>query len=140
MVVARIKTNMKKHFLDILDTWAAKECTHIRITETLDDFGQIIDQSRVETEIIGLVGDVSFKGNNYPIGLLQPGDLCLMAKYSDNIIISDQLTSSTTRHDHIIFQNVEYRIEDMDIGYDLNDASTNHEPVFCKYLLRKVTI
>jgi hypothetical protein len=107
MGIAKVKLGMLKHFNQILDTWGGKKVTHIIITETIDELGQIINQSRVETIIYGIVGDASFKGNNFPLGLLQPGDLCLMAKYSDNIIIDD---------------------------------STDHEPVFCKYLLRRVTI
>jgi hypothetical protein len=60
MVVARIKANMKKHFNDLLNTWASKECTHVQITETIDELGQIIDQSRFTSTIYGIVSPANF--------------------------------------------------------------------------------
>ena len=140
MSVARAKLGLKNHFQIILNTWAGKEVTHVKITETIDELGQIIDQTRTESTIYGIVGDANFKGNNQPIGLLQPGDLCANFKYEDNVIVSDQLTESTTRHDHIIFQEVEYRVEDIEIAYDVLVSQTSHEPVFTKHLLRKTII
>ena len=140
MPIARVKLGLLKHFNQIIKTWAGRECTHVIITETIDDFANIIDQSRIETTVYGIIGDANFKGNEYPIGLLQPGDLCGTFKYSDNIIISDQLTSNTTRQDHIIFESNEYRVENMTLGYDVKISEISQEPVIVNYLLRRLTI
>ena len=140
MVKARVSLGLEKHMNQLLRTWAGKECTHVQIVEELDDFGQIIDQTRTTSTVYGVIGDASFKGNNYPIGLLQPGDLCGTFLYSDDIIMPSQLTDTTTRQDHIIFQSEEYRIESIEIGYDLNTVTGNHDPIIVKYLLRRITI
>lgn len=140
MTKARVSLGMLKHFNQLLSTWAGKEVTHIIITETQDDMGQIIDQSRVTVTIYGVIGDASFKENGFPIGSLQPGDLCAMFLYTDDVRLSDQLTDSTGRQDHIIYQNIEYRIASVDYGYDLNITTGNHDPIYGKYLLRKTII
>ena len=139
-MTARVSLGMKKHFLQLLRTWAGKECTHVIITETIDDFANIVDQSRSTSTITGIVGDASFKDNGFPIGSLHPGDLCAMYLYTDDVQLSNQLTDLTTRQDHIIFQGIEYRVESVDWGYDLNTTSGEHEPIFGKYLLRKTII
>jgi len=139
MTKARVSLGMLKHFNQLLRTWAGKECTHVIITETIDDFAQIIDRSQTTSTIYGIVGDASFKENGFPIGSLQPGDLCAMYLYTDDVQLSNQLTDSTTRQDHIIFQSVEYRVESVDWGYDLAKTG-NHDPIFGKYLLRKTII
>ena len=137
---ARVKLGLLNHFQIILDTWAGKECTHIIITETIDDFGQIIDRSQTTSTVYGIIGDANYKGSEYPIGILQPGDLCGTFLYSDDIIMPSQLTDTTTRQDHIIFQSEEYRIESMELGYDLNTVTGNHEPIIAKYLLKRIII
>jgi len=131
---ARVKSGFLKHFQQILDTWGGKECTHLQITETIDDMGQIIDRSETSTTIYGIVSPASYNENYHPIGSLQSGDLTTFFKYSDNVIKSTQLTDSTTRKDHIIYEGNEYRVEQLqEITYDVG------EPVFVRYLLRKVS-
>lgn len=134
---ARVKLGLLNHFQIILSTWAGKKCEHIRITETQDEFAQIIDRSQTTNTIYGIVGDASFKENEFPIGILAPGDLCGMFLYTDDVRLSDQLTDLTTRRDHIIFQGIEYKIISIDWGYDLNTTTGEHEPIFGKYLLRR---
>ena len=136
-MTARVAKGMLKHFNQILSVWAGKECAHVKIIETIDDFGQIISQTQETSTITGIVGDANFKDNGFAIGTLAPGDLCCMFLYTDDVRLSDQLTDSTTRQDHIIFQGVEYRIISIDWGYDLNTTTGEHDPIFGKYLLRR---
>ena len=140
MVVARVRANMRKHFADILDTWAAKNCTHRIITETIDDMGNIIDRSYTDTIIYGIISPAKYKDNNYPIGSLQPGDLTAFFKYSDSVRLSDQLTESTTQHSHIIYEGIEHRIESAEFAFDILVSQVSHEAVFGNYLLRKITV
>jgi hypothetical protein len=140
MPVAKTKFGLREHFNQILETWGGVELTHVIIIETIDEMGNIIDQSRSHSTIYGLIGNPNFKGSNFSIGFLQPGDLCLITKYEYDIIISNKLTESTTRHDNIIFQGVEYQVKDIEIGYDILVPTVSHEPVICKYLLRRVIV
>ena len=140
MVVARVAAGMLKHFNQLMRVWGAKECTHVIITETIDDMGQIIDQSRVEITIYGVVSPANFKGNGQPIGYLQPGDLTAFYLHSDNVIIANQLTEVTTRHDHIIYEGNEYKVYNVEWAYDVKTSQVNHEPIFGNYLLRKLSV
>jgi len=134
MPLGRVKANMAFHFNMILESWAGKECTHVQITETIDDMGQIIDRSETSTTIYGIVSPASYNENYHPIGSLQSGDLTAFFKYSDDVIKSSQLTDTTTRKDHIIYEGNEYRVEQLqEIAYDVDT------PVFARYLLRKVS-
>lgn len=139
MVVARIKANMKKHFNDLLDTWAAKECTHRQIVEEIDELGNIINRSETDVTIYALISPINLKTNNTVMGHAQPGDLTMFAKYEDNIIISDQLTSTTTRHDNIIYEGIEYQIYNIEYAYDVNVSQVSHEPIFGNYHLKRIT-
>ena len=139
MTVARVAAGMKKHFAQLMRVWGAKECTHVIITETIDELGQIIDQSRSTSTIYGVVSPANFKGNNQPIGYLQPGDLTAFFKYEDDVIISNQLTELTTRHDHIIYEGNEYQVYNVEYAYDVKTSKVSHEPVFGNYLLRRIT-
>jgi len=139
MSVARVACGMLKHFNQLLLIWGAKECTHVIITETIDDFGNIIDQSRSTATIYGIVSPANFKGNDQPIGYLQTGDLTAFFKYSDNVIISNQLTELTTRHDHIIYESNEYQVYDVTYAFDILVSQVSHEPIFGNYLLRRIT-
>jgi len=68
-------------------------------------------------------------------GFLEIGDLTAFFKYSDDVIVSKQLTETTTRYDQIIYQGVKYKVEQLrDIAYDVD------EPIFAQYLLRKVSV
>ena len=139
MAVGRTKAGMGKHFDQIIKTWAGKECIHRIITETIDDMGNIIERSNVDSTIYGIVSPADLKGKNQPIGYAQPGDLTGLFKYDNDIIISDQLTEYTTRQDHIIYEGFEYRIENQQIAYDINVQSVSHEPIFTNNLLRKLS-
>ena len=131
---ARVRSGFSKHFQQILNVWGGKECTHVQITETLDEMGQVIDQSRSTSTIYGIISPASYNENYHPIGSLQQGDLTAFFKYSDDVIKSSQLTDSTIRKDHIIYEGNEYRVEQIqEIAYDVDD------PVFARYLLRKVS-
>lgn len=139
MVIGRTKAGMSKHFAQILRVWAGKECTHRIITETIDEMGNVIERSHIDTIVHGIVSPADFKGNTQPTGLFQPGDLTGLFRYEDDIIISDQITEYTTRQDHIIYENIEYRIEKQETAFDINVSSVSHEPVFTNNLLRKVS-
>ena len=132
---AATKFDLLDGFIQILEGWGGKTCTHVQIIETIDDLGQIIDQSRSTLTIYGIVSPADYTENYNTIGSLQSGDLTAFFKYSDDVIKSSQLTDSTTRKDHIIYQGNEYRVEQLqEIAYDIDD------PVFCRYLLRKVSV
>lgn len=140
MKVARVAAGMLKHFNQLMTAWGSKECTHVQITETIDELGQIIDQSRSTSTIYGVVSPANFKGNNQPIGHLQPGDLTAFFLYTNDVIISNQLTESTTRHDHIIYEGNEYRVENVEYAYDVSVSQVSHDPIFGNYLLRRLSI
>ena len=131
---ARVQSGFLKHFQQILNVWGGKECTHVRIVETLDEMGQVIDYTETSATIYGIISPASYNENYHPIGSLQQGDLTAFFKYSDDVIKSSQLTDSTVRKDHIIYEGNEYRVEQVqEIVYDVGD------PVFARYLLRKVS-
>lgn len=140
MVVAKVKANMKKHFNDLLSTWAGKECVHRQIVEEIDDLGNIIDISYTDTTIYTLIGPIDLKTNNSGMGHAAPGDLTMFAKSSDGIIISDQLTSTTTRHDNIIYEGIEYQIYNVQYAYDVDVSTVNHEKIFGNYHLKRIVI
>ena len=139
MPVARVASGFLKHFGQILETWAGKAATHRKITETIDEMGQVIDQSYTDTTIYGIISPIDLKTNNSPIGHVAPGDLTALFKYSDGVIISDQLTSTTIRHDHIIYEGVEYQIYNVEWAYDVKTSQVDHEPVFGNFHLKKIT-
>ena len=142
MGIGRVALNTRTHFAQILDVWAGRESTHRKIIETIDDQGNIIDRSTTETNIVALIGNPPFSEKGEPIGAVQSGTLCLYFWYNNNdddIIVSEQLTPTTERHDQIVFQDVTYKVANLDeIAYDLNTAGDDHEPIFAKYSLKKI--
>ena len=139
MVVGRTKAGMAKHFDQILRVWAGKKATLRVITETIDDMGQIIERSNVDTYVYGIVSPAKYKDSNYPPGFLQAGDLTALFKYSDGVRLSDQATQDSSAIHHIIYEGIEYRIETVEYAYDINVSSVSHEAVFGNYLLRKIS-
>ena len=142
MPIAQIRFNMRYHFAEMVRNWSGKEATHRKITETIDDQGNIINRSEIESTIYAIIGNPPFTEKIEPIGLLQSGSLCLYYWYNgddDDILVSKQLTPTTQRHDEIDFQGTTYWVENLDeIAYDLNTAADDHEPIFAKYSLKKV--
>ena len=142
MAIGRVALGARKHFQQILDVWSAKECVHRKITETIDDQGNIIDRSTTDTTIYAIIGNPPFDEKTQPIGAIQSGTLCLYYWVNgddDDIIVSKQLTPTTSRFDEIIFQSVTYKVSNLDeIAYDLNSAGDDHESIFAKYSLKKV--
>ena len=141
---ARVKANMKVHFQHILTAWGGKSATHRKIVETIDGMGQIIDRSYTDTTITGIISPASYSEKYYPAGSIQSGDLTAFFLYIDNdsvdVIKSKQLTATTTRHDHIIYESIEYVVQDLqEIAYDVAVSSVSHEPVFARYQLRKIS-
>lgn len=140
MKVARVPAGMLKHFNQLMSVWGSKECTHVQIVEEIDEFGNVIDQSRLTLTIYGIVSPANFKGNDQPVGYLQPGDLTAFFLHSDDVIISNQLTEFTTRHDHIIYEGNEYQVYNIEYAYDVNTSQVDHEPIFGNYHLKRITI
>ena len=142
MPIAKIKLNLSYHFAEMIRNWSGKEATHRKITETIDDQGNVIDRSTTESTIYAIIGNPPFSEKGLPVGSMQSGDLCLYFWYAgtdDDILVSKQLTPTTERHDQIDFQGTTYRVENLDeIAYDLNTAGDDHEPIFAKYSLKKV--
>jgi len=143
MPIARTKTNMKTHFNQILTVWGGKASTHRQITETIDDMGNIIDSSYTDTTIYGIISPASYSEKYYPPGSIQSGDLTAFFLYVDDdttdVIATKQINAAETRHDHIIYEGVEYRVEQLaEIAYDVSVSTVSYEPIFARYQLRKI--
>ena len=126
------KLNLKFHFQNIQDTYMGKDFIRRRITEKLDDFGQIIESSYVDTEMEGIISPVSVKTVRESAGLFHAGDLVLYAMSDLGIVGSDQTDDETGSYDHVIYDSVEYRVELVTKGFDTT------EDVISKFRLSKV--
>ncbi len=120
---ARIKFDLILKFNQMLNDWAGRTATHIIMTETIDEQGNVIDQSEVETEIRALIGNPSTSTSNQPSGTWQPGDLCMYSKVADDVRAFEQLTPLTTRQDRIRYEGSTYRTELTDKIYDVDIES-----------------
>lgn len=123
MPVARVKFGLTAKFAKMLTDWAGRECTHIQVTETIDEQGNVIDRSETETTIYALIGNPGTSTSNQPPGIFQPGDLCGYFKVADGVIAFSQLTASTTRQDRITYEGTTYRLELTDTIYDVAEES-----------------
>lgn len=142
MPLALQRLNTRYHFTEMIRNWSGKEAIHRKITETLDEQGNVIDRSVVDATIYAIIGNPPFSTKDEPIGQLQSGTLCLYYWYNNNdddIIVSKQLTPTTERRDQVDFQGVTYRVAQLEeVAFDLNTAGDDHEPIFAKYKLTKV--
>lgn len=134
---------MKAHFNQILTVWGGKGATHRKITETLDEMAHVIDRSYTDTTIYGIISPASYSEKYYPPGAIQSGDLTAFFLYVDDdstdVITTKQVTATSTRHDHIIYEGVEYRVEQLaEIAYDVSVSTVSYEPIFARYQLRKI--
>jgi hypothetical protein len=134
---------MLTHFNQILTVWGGKSATHRKISETVDEMGNVIDRSSTDTNITGIISPASYKENYYPPGSIQSGDLTAFFLYTDDdtvdVITTKQVSDSETRHDHIIYEDVEYRVEQLaEIAYDVDVSTVSHKPIFARYQLRKI--
>ena len=126
------KLNLKFHFQNIQDSYMGKDFIRRRITEKLDGFGQIIESSYVDTEMVGIISPVSVKTVQESAGLFHAGDLVLYAMSDLGIVGSDQTDDETGSYDHVIYDSVEYRVELVTKGFDTT------EDVISKFRLSKV--
>lgn len=135
MPVGTKKRNMIAHFQQILSNWEGKECSHIQITETLDDNGQIIDQSETSSTIYGIIAPPGLDDMQHSMGILEPSDMYGFFWYTDGIKAAHRVSATQMRHDHIIYESTEYNVERVvQLAFDID------EPVFMQYLLRKVAV
>jgi hypothetical protein len=135
MVKGDTYRNMTSHFQQIIDRWEGKECTHVQITETLDDNGQIIDQSETTTEIIGIIAPIGLDDIHHAMGILEPEDMYGFFWHSAGIKAAYRVSGTQMRHDHIIYAGTEYNVDRiMETAYDLDI------PVFDQFLLRLVAV
>lgn len=141
MPIAQIRFNLRYHFGEMIRNWSGKKSIHRKITETIDGNGLVIDRSEVETEIFAIIGNPPFNEKIPQIGNMQTGTLCMYYWYTgtnDDILVSAQITPTTTRNDQIEFQGTSYKVEQLEeIAYDLNMAGDDHEPIFARYTLKK---
>jgi len=139
---ARVPVGMKKHFRQVLSVWSGKPALHIKITETIDEMGNVIDSSQDSgTTIYGIISPASYDEKYYAPGTIQSGDLTAFFWYTGtdtDVLASKQITPTTTRHDHIIYQGVEYTVMLGEIAYDVLTSSVDWEPVFARYKLTKI--
>lgn len=120
---ARIKFDLTSKFSQMLNDWAGRTATKISVTETIDEQGNVIDRTEVETEIIALIGNPSTNTNISPPGIFQTGDLCGYFKVADDLVAFEQLTQNTTRHDLVKYEDVTYRTELIDVIFDVDEKS-----------------
>ncbi len=118
---ARIRFGLLDRFQQVLDDWAGREAIRVSITETIDEMGQVIDRSTTETTFYTLIGNPGMSTNPQQIGFLQPGELCMYAKTSDDIVAFSQLTPTTTRRDEIRYEELTYRPELTNKVYDVDE-------------------
>ena len=123
MTKARIKFGLVDKFQQVLNDWAGREAVHIISIETIDDQGNMIDQTETESDIIALIGNPSTNTNMQPPGTFQSGDLCMYSKVADDIMAFSQLTESTTRQDRLRYEGGTYRLELIDTMYDVDEES-----------------
>lgn len=127
--------NMTSHFQQIMDRWEGKDVTHVQIIETMDDNGQIIDQSETTTEIIGIIAPIGLDDVHHAMGILEPEDMYGFFWQSAGIKAAHRVSSTQMRHDHIIYKGTEYNVDRIvQSAYDLDVA------VFDQVLLRKVAV
>lgn len=122
-MAARISFGLIAKFQQVLSDWGGRTCTKITVTEIIDEQGNVIDRSEIETEITALIGNPSTNTSNQPTGTFQPGDLCGYFKVADDVIAFSQLTASTTRQDRIRYEGMTYRIELTDTIFDVSEES-----------------
>jgi len=143
MASAKTLAGMRKHFAQVLRAWGGKSALHIKITETIDEMGNVIDSSQDSgTTIYGIISPASYKETYYAPGSIQSGDLTAFFWYADtdtDVVVSRQITQNTSRHDHIIYEGMEYYVAQLgEIAYDVKTTSIDWEPVFARYKLSKV--
>ena len=122
-MAARIKFDLILKFQQMLNDWAGRTCTKITVEETIDEQGNVIDRTEVETEIVALIGNPSTNTSLNPPGNFQSGDLCGYFKVSDDLVAFSQLTPTTTRHDLVKYQETTYRTELIDTIYDVDEKA-----------------
>ena len=124
--------------LNLLDHWAqimtymGNSATYRVVKEELDDFGQIVNSSYSDTEIEAAISPVSQRSLLEAPGMFHPGDLCMYAYASLNIMGSSQSATNENTQGRIIYEGVEYRIEKITTAYD------NGVAVVDKFRLSKV--
>jgi len=135
---ASIKVGMKNHFNQIMK-FGGKDVIHRIITQIIDEMGNIINQSYTDITITGIISPASYQEKYYPVGSIQAGDLTAYFWYSDDVIKSKQISEIEIRYDHIIYEGIEYHVEQLaEIAYDVKTSSVDWEPIFARYHLRKI--
>ena len=135
MPAGTVKRGMTNHFNQIMTNWEGKECAHKKITETIDDNGQLIDRSETSVTIHGIIAPIGFDDIQHSIGTIEPEDMYGFFWYTDGIEAAHRVSATQMRHVHIVYENTEYNVERvMELAFDLD------EPVFMQFLLRKVAV
>jgi len=122
------------HWTRILNGYMGKECTHIKVTKTLDLNGNVIDESEVETTIYGAISPVTSDAIAESVGLLLPGDLVAYYLSEEGVLVGTQTGASEARYDTIVHEGILYYVEKR-----VKTAYDNGSAVVSKYILRKVT-
>ena len=99
--------------------------------------------SNTDITIYGIISPASYSEKYYAPGSIQSGDLTAFFLYTDDdtvdVIATKQVSSSENRRDHIIYEGVEYRVEELsEIAYDVDVSAVSHKPIFARYQLRKI--
>lgn len=131
--VAEIPLNLKYHWENILNKYTGKECTHIKVTKTLDPNGIPIDESEVETTIYGAISPVREDAVRESAGTLLFGDLVAYFLSEEGVLVGTQTAASEARYDLIVHEGIRYTVE--------NKRATAYDggiAVVDKFTLRKV--
>ena len=132
---AAISKNLKFHWENILNTYAGQECSHNKITRTLDPFGNVIDESEVSITVYGAISPVGAEAVKEAAGELQYGDLVGYFFAEEGILVGTQINADNSRWDTITYEGIDYTVEKLVVtAYDAG------LPVVSKYILRKLSL
>jgi len=126
--------NLQYHFENIINGYLGQACTLRRITTTLDPNGGIVDESVVETDIIGIISPASGKVLRENAGLMIAGDLVAYFMRETGINVGTQSTNLSTTFDNIIYKNIIYSIEEKIVT-----ARDGETAIVDKFILREVS-
>lgn len=130
---ATIPFNLKYHWENILNKYAGKECTHIKVTKTLDPNGIPIDELEVETTVYGAISPVREEAVLESAGTLLYGDLVAYFLAEEDVIVGTQTAAGEARYDLIMHEGILYTVEKR-----LKTAYDDGVAVVSKFILRKV--
>ena len=125
--------DLYNHLSQIINGYFGKECTHTKISKTLDLNGNVIDESETTTTIYGAVSPVKAEAVLESAGAMIFGDLVAYFLSEEGVLVGTQTNSTEARYDTITYEGNVYTVENKRAtAYDAGVA------VVDKFVLRKV--